>query len=149
LYRIFGKNRWINYLLNVKRIRKNIEKYENSKEYEKYTISLIEMGALYGILKKSKEELNFYLKAYNLLEEINHHKLLSVICQPIASIYEKQKSYADAEIFFLRGLELSKKLNERDLIHNYLTLIGEFYEKKGDNKGAIDYFSKADLIKKK
>ncbi|UCD01868.1 MAG: hypothetical protein JSV23_02280 [Promethearchaeota archaeon] len=149
LYRIFGKNRWINYLLNVNRIRKNIEKYENSKEYEKYAISLIEMGALYGVLKKTKEELNFYLKAYDILEEINHHKLLSVICQPIASIYEKQKNYVDAEIFFLRGLELSKKLKERNLIHNYLTLMGEFYEKKGDAKGAIDYFLKADLIKKK
>ena len=148
LYRIFGKNRWMNYLLHVKRIRNNIEKYKNSKEYEKYAISLIELGTLYGVLKKSIKELNHYLKAYNILEDINHQKLLSVICQPIASIYEKQKNYTEAEIFFLRGLELSKKLNDRTLIRNYLTLIGEFYEKQGDDNNATDYFSKADLMKK-
>ncbi|MFX1432122.1 MAG: hypothetical protein ACFFCY_18285, partial [Promethearchaeota archaeon] len=41
-YRILFKNRWINYLLNIKRIRKNIEKYKKSNDYEKYAISLID-----------------------------------------------------------------------------------------------------------
>ncbi|MFX0060505.1 MAG: tetratricopeptide repeat protein [Candidatus Heimdallarchaeota archaeon] len=147
LYRIFGKNRWINYLLNVKRIRKNIKKYENSKEYEKYAISLIEMGTLYGVLKNFTKELDYYLKAYQILEDINHDKLRSVICQPIAFIYEKQKNYSNTETFLLRGLEFSKVVNEHTLIREYLTRLGEFYEKRGDLNKAADYFSKASSIR--
>lgn len=147
LYRILVKNRWINYLLNVKRIRKNIEKYKNSKEYEKYAISLIDMGTLYGVLKKFTKELEYYLKAYQILEDINHNKLISVICQPIAFIYEKQKNHSDTETFLLRGLEFSKVVNEHTLIREYLTRLGEFYEKRGDLNKAADYFSKASSIR--
>jgi len=147
-YRILVKNRWMNYLLNVKRIKKNIEKYENSKDYEKYAISLIDMGTLYGVLKKFTKELEYYLKAYYILEDVNHNKLISVICQPIAFIYEKLKKYNDTETFLLRGLELSKNVNEPYLIREYLTRLGEFHEKRGDINKADDYFSKVDLIKK-
>jgi len=147
LYRIFIRNRWVNYLLHIKRIRDDIEKYKNSKEYEKYAISLIEMGTLYGVLKKYTKELDYYLKACSILEDINHHKLLSIICQPIASIYERQKNYIDAQTFYLRGLELSKNLNEHSLIRNYLTLLGEFYEKQGKDNKAAYYYSKVDSIK--
>ncbi|MFX0040838.1 MAG: hypothetical protein ACFFAB_15980 [Candidatus Heimdallarchaeota archaeon] len=146
-YRILFKNRWINYLLNIKRIRKNIEKYKKSNDYEKYAISLIDMGTLYGVLKKYSKELEYYLKAYHILEDINHNKLISVICQPIASIYEKQKNYSNTETFLLRGLEFSKVLNEYTLIREYLTLLGEFYEKRGDLNKAADCFAKASLIR--
>ena len=108
-----------------------IKKFKREKDITGLASSLVVMGTLYGVIKKHQIELDYYLQAFALFDEMHNDEAKSALCQPIASIYEMLNEISLAKHYYELGLGLSKKRNDIELINEYNKLLKEFYEKLG------------------
>lgn len=142
---IFG-NRHINYSLNHKRIEQKIDLAREKNNMELLALSLVQMGTLFGCLKKHEKELDYYYQAWNICSDMNFNDLKMVLCQPIGAIFEKLKEPNKAEEYYLTGLKLAE--DSRDVLQReFLSCLGELHEKFGDTEKSRDYYFKYDNFK--
>ena len=138
---------WVQYWLNKEKIQHEIEVFKKVDNKLGLAISLISMGTLYGAVRKHEIELDYYLQALENFMGIQKDEGIALICQPIASIYEKYEEFSHAEHYFMKGLDFSKKIKDLSLVYDYNLLLGEFYEKQGIDDKAGSYYAEADKLK--
>ncbi|NVM52426.1 MAG: tetratricopeptide repeat protein [Candidatus Helarchaeota archaeon] len=135
------------YLLNKERVEQEIKVFEKADNKIGLALSLIAMGDLYGGIKNLDFELDYYLQALAIFEELEKDEARAMTCQPIASIFEKFGDFFSAKQYLELGLDLSKKVEDWSMIHDYILLLGEMYEKQGMDEKAEKYYAEADQLK--
>jgi tetratricopeptide (TPR) repeat protein len=142
------RNPRVNWAINRTRIARELENFKITNNRMGFALSLIAMGTLYGVLKKHQIELDYYLQALTIFNELENEEAKIMIYQPIASTYELLHDFESAKTYFHLGLDLSKKRNNVELIHEYALLLGEFYDKQDVFEKAAQFYSEADNMKK-
>ncbi len=125
-----------------------IKKFKRQRDLMGLASAFAVMGTLYGVIKKHQIELDYYLQAFTIFDEIQNDELKATLCQPIASIYEYLKEFPLAQHYYELGLELSQKRNILELISEYHRILGEFYENHGMEEKTESYYTELDRLAK-
>lgn len=104
------------------------------------------IGLIYDDQGKSKDALDYYLKAITEFEKAHFTMGVAIANGSIGNLYYYQEDYTSAEKYFDFALKANLDAgDQRGIMNNYNNL-ALVYESKGDTIKALDYLNKAMII---
>jgi CHAT domain-containing protein/tetratricopeptide (TPR) repeat protein len=105
------------------------------------------MGKALAAMRNYKRLLPLYLTELRLARKANNPVLVASSFADIASVYEAEKSYAQAEVFYRRSLEASRAVNHIYGEGDTLIRMGRLQANQGRYPQAIASFEQANALK--
>jgi len=104
-------------------------------------VILTNIGLAYADLGQYETALLSFRKSMNIRRDLNDKTLVASGLLNIANVLQKLQRYQESVDNASQALELSKELNEVKLMKKCYSVLAEGYQKMGDSKKSMEYFS--------
>ncbi len=129
-----------------------IESFELIAEYDMLKNSGIlfnNLGLLFQTQKKNDKAFEYFIKALNINEKLNHKLLLEVSYNNIGVIYFQKEKYDYSFLYLVKAMKISEALGDKPRLAKHYHNIGAVYFKKKEYDKAALAFKRSLQLREK
>ncbi|MBP7653502.1 tetratricopeptide repeat protein, partial [Candidatus Dependentiae bacterium] len=137
------------YIKSEEYFRKSLEYYEEKKDYEKVSRTLIDIGLVLEQLGKFNESRDMYGKALNIVNEKKITYMIPEIYQNFGNTFWYEGDYKQAFDYSFKSADMAKKNEDEQQLYISYNTLGLIYWTLNNYDKAIYYFNLSVSISKK
>ncbi len=100
-------------------------------------------GVAYSGMEDQTAALKYYLKAFDIFNQMNNLEKIASVEVNIGTIYQTQGNDELAENYYLKALQIGKKINDKLIISTALNNLGDISAGRNEFKKSLNYFLQA------